>query len=224
MPLKVGLGWNEVLETEIERPYFKLLTEEVATQRKSGAVIYPGENDVFKAFELTPFDSVKVVIIGQDPYHGAQQAHGLSFSVPKNVQIPPSLRNIFKELCTDVGCKFPPHGNLTQWATNGVLLLNAYLTVIEGRPLSHAELGWQKFTDYAIKTLNEKRNKLVFLLWGKFAENKAMLIDQQKHLVLTAAHPSPLSAHKGFLGCKHFSKANDYLAAHGISPIDWQIT
>jgi uracil-DNA glycosylase len=192
------------------------------TEKQLGKTIYPAGKFIFNAFDATPFQNVKVVILGQDPYHGPGQAHGLSFSVPAGVALPPSLLNIFKELQSDVGLSMPSQGDLTRWAQRGVFLLNASLTVRQGEPMSHAQIGWATFTDTVISLLSEKREKLVFMLWGKFAKEKSVLIDEKKHLVLKAAHPSPLSAHQGFLGCRHFSEANQYLVKNGIDPIDWQ--
>jgi uracil-DNA glycosylase len=178
---------------------------------------------IFNAFNLTPFEQVKVVIIGQDPYHGFGQANGFSFSVPKGVKTPPSLQNIYKEIEQDLGYITPPHGNLETWAKQGVLLLNAVLTVNAGEPASHKAAGWENFTNAVIYHLSEKRNNLVFLLWGRFAQEKELLIDNSKHLILKAAHPSPFSAYQGFMGCKHFSKTNTYLQQHKIAPIDWSL-
>ncbi|MFM8806947.1 MAG: uracil-DNA glycosylase, partial [Sphingomonadales bacterium] len=186
-------------------------------------IIFPAGKHIFNAFDHTPFQHVKVVILGQDPYHGPGQAHGLSFSVPAGVVPPPSLTNIFKELQRDIGLAIPSHGDLSGWARQGVFLLNASLTVRQGEPMSHAQIGWARFTDKVISTLSEKREKLVFILWGKFAKEKNTLIDATKHLILTAAHPSPLSAHQGFMGCGHFSATNQYLVKNGIDPIDWQL-
>jgi uracil-DNA glycosylase len=185
--------------------------------------IYPAGNNIFKAFEKTPFQQVKLVILGQDPYHGAGQAHGLSFSVQDGVAIPRSLKNIFKELQTDIGISVPTSGNLTAWAEKGVLLLNASLTVRANEPASHAQIGWLQFTDAVISAISATKKDVVFLLWGKFAQEKQLLIDGRKHFVLKAAHPSPFSADKGFFGCKHFSKANEFLMQKGYDPIDWKL-
>jgi uracil-DNA glycosylase len=202
------LGLNQFLEQESEHQ----------------TIVYPKPSDVFNAFKFTPFNEVKVVILGQDPYHGANQAHGLSFSVQKGVAIPPSLKNIYKELQADIpGFKIPAHGDLSSWAKQGVLLLNATLTVRAGEPGSHQKMGWEQFTDQAIRALSEQREGLVFMLWGRYAQAKASLINPTKHVVLTAAHPSPFSAYNGFFGCSHFSKANAYLVKKGEKPIVWQI-
>lgn len=193
-------------------------------EKKADKVIYPPNLLIFNALNTTPLDQVKVVILGQDPYHGPNQAHGLSFSVQKGVALPPSLRNIFHELHSDLGVPIPKHGNLTHWAEQGVLLLNAVLTVEAGQPTSHQKRGWEEFTDHVIDVINEQRENVVFILWGAYAQRKGQRIDQNKHLVLKAAHPSPLSANRGgFFGCKVFSKANNYLKQHGIEPIDWQL-
>ncbi|MEB5929960.1 uracil-DNA glycosylase [Acinetobacter schindleri] len=193
-------------------------------EKQADKVIYPPNHLIFNALNTTPLDQVKVVILGQDPYHGPNQAHGLSFSVQKGVALPPSLRNIFHELHSDLGVPIPKHGNLTHWAEQGVLLLNAVLTVEAGQPTSHQKRGWEEFTDHVIDVINEQRENVVFILWGAYAQRKGQRIDQNKHLVLKAAHPSPLSANRGgFFGCKVFSKANNYLKQHGIEPIDWQL-
>lgn len=222
-PLAPPLSWKEALSGEREKPYFKQLLAQIEQERKAGKKIYPPNNDVFNALSLTPFDQVKVVIVGQDPYHGPGQAHGLCFSVRKGVPFPPSLVNIFKEISSDLGLPTPPHGCLESWARQGVLLLNTVLTVEEAKPQSHAGRGWEQFTDRVIRELNQRRTSLVFLLWGAPAQKKCADIDTTTHLVLKAPHPSPLSAHRGFLGCKHFSKANEYLTAHGMTPIDWRV-
>lgn len=214
--------WDNVLEKEFEKDYFKNIIDKVEREYATHK-IYPAENKIFSAFKLTSFNDVKVVIIGQDPYHGEGQAHGLCFSVMPGVQTPPSLVNIFKEIADDIGGYVPDNGYLVPWAKQGVLLLNTVLTVREGQPNSHRSLGWEEFTDAVIKSLNEKENRIVFLLWGNNAKQKASLIDQNKHSVLTASHPSPLSAYNGFFGCKHFSKTNEILKASGQKSIDWQI-
>jgi uracil-DNA glycosylase len=183
--------------------------------------VYPTEENIFAALNLCPLGKVKVVILGQDPYHGPDQAHGLAFSVPDDIAIPPSLQNIYKEIATDIGIPIPLSGNLTKWAEQGVLLLNSTLTVAAGKPLSHAKYGWEQFTDAVITLVSEKHDNVVFLLWGSFAVSKRPLIDEGKHLVLTAPHPSPLSAYRGFFGCRHFSQCNDYLLAHHKQPIRW---
>ncbi len=192
-------------------------------ERNAGKVIYPPAKQWFAAFDVTPFEKVKVVVLGQDPYHGPQQAHGLCFSVLPGVPVPPSLQNIFKELQTDLGLPLPAHGCLQHWAEQGVLLLNATLTVEKARAGSHQRKGWEQFTDRAVQALNEQREGLVFLLWGSYAQKKGAIIDRSRHLVLTAPHPSPLSAHRGFFGCRHFSQANHYLQSRGQTPIDWSL-
>ena len=223
MNVKIEETWKEVLKDEFKKPYFEQITEHLKTEKEQGKVIYPPGSLIFHAFEATPFDKVKVVILGQDPYHGPRQAHGLSFSVQKGVPPPPSLINIFKELHEDVGMPVPKHGNLEHWAKQGVLLLNASLTVRAGEPMSHAKLGWHYFTDAAITKISEEKEGVVFLLWGKFAQEKRALINLKKHLILTSAHPSPLSAKNGFFGNQHFSKANAYLMKQGMDPIDWSL-
>jgi len=221
MDVKIEPSWKEVLQPAFQRPSFQNLVLHLKTERASGAVIFPPGSLLFNAFEKTPFEKVKVVILGQDPYHGQGQAMGLSFSVPKGVALPPSLQNIFKELHRDIGLSIPRHGDLTRWATQGVLLLNAALSVRANEPNSHARIGWHEFTDTVIETLSHQREHLVFMLWGRFAQDKSMLIDETKHKVLKAAHPSPFSVEKGFFGCRHFSKANEYLMQNGIDPVDW---
>jgi len=217
-------GWLAVLDYEFEKDYMKNLKSFLEQEKENGATVYPKGSDIFNALNTTPFDRVKVVILGQDPYHGAGQAHGLSFSVQRGVTVPPSLKNIYKELESDIeGFKAPNHGNLTHWAEQGVLLLNATLTVRASEAGSHQNRGWEIFTDEIIKALSEKRKHLVFLLWGKYAQAKSTLIDQQKHYVLTSAHPSPFSAHTGFLGSKHFSKTNQLLVQNNLTPIDWNL-
>lgn len=216
-------SWKEVLEDEFKKPYFKQVADHLKTEKAQGKTIYPPGSLIFHAFEATPFEGVKVVILGQDPYHGPKQAHGLSFSVQKGVPPPPSLINIFKELHEDVGIPIPQHGHLEKWARQGVLLLNASLTVRAQEPMSHSKIGWHHFTDAAIKKVSELRDHVVFLLWGKFAQEKKLLIDEKKHLILKSAHPSPLSAKNGFFGNRHFSKANTWLMKHGMDPIDWAL-
>jgi uracil-DNA glycosylase len=216
-------SWKEVLHKEFSQPHFEQAVLHIKTEKSQGKTIYPPGSFIFNAFNTTPFDKVKVVLLGQDPYHGAGQAHGLCFSVQNGVPTPPSLKNIFKELHQDIGFRIPNHGNLTPWALQGVFMLNASLTVRAGEPMSHAKIGWAPFTDAAIKTISDKKQNVVFLLWGKFAQEKRTLIDDTKHLILRTVHPSPLSAHAGFFGCKHFSKTNEYLATHGIDPIDWSL-
>ncbi|RZL34137.1 MAG: uracil-DNA glycosylase, partial [Pedobacter sp.] len=214
-----------VLEEEFEKDYMKNLKTFLLEEKEKGFHVYPKGADIFNALNITPFNKVKVVILGQDPYHGINQAHGLSFSVQKGIATPPSLKNIYKELETDIeGFKTPQHGNLLHWAEQGVLLLNATLTVRASEAGSHQNRGWEIFTDEIIKSLSEKREHIVFLLWGKYAQQKAALIDQKKHYVLTAAHPSPFSAYNGFFGSKHFSKANQLLVQNNLTPIDWKIS
>ena len=218
------ISWKEALAGEREAAYFKEITDFVERERRNGKAIYPQNSEVFNALALTPFDKVKVVILGQDPYHGPNQAHGLCFSVRPGVPLPPSLQNIFKELKNDLGCSVPTSGSLEKWATQGVLLLNTTLTVESGQPMSHANLGWERFTDRIIKELNDRRDGIVFMLWGSHAQKKGAAIDPTRHLILKAPHPSPLSAHRGFLGCRHFSKANEYLIARGLAPIIWGLS
>ena len=223
MDVKIEESWKEVLKQEFSKPYFQQIAHHIKTEKSQNKILYPSGSNIFNAFNSTPFDKVKVVILGQDPYHGAGQAHGLCFSVQQGVQPPPSLVNIFKELQDDTGVSIPAHGNLSHWAQQGVYLLNASLTVRAGEPMSHAKIGWAVFTDTVIRTISELKDHVVFLLWGKFAQEKASLIDESKHLVLRSAHPSPLSAFAGFFGCRHFSKANEYLMRNGIDPIDWSL-
>lgn len=215
--------WEEVLKQEKQEPYFKELLAFVEKERASGKKIYPPNAEVFNALTLTAFTDVKVVILGQDPYHGPSQAHGLCFSVKPPTPPPPSLNNIFLELKKDLGIERPSHGNLESWAKQGVLLLNAILTVEDGKPGSHANRGWERFTSSIIQHLNKEREHLVFLLWGAYAQKKAECVDRTKHLVLMAPHPSPLSAHRGFLGCGHFSKTNAYLIQKALPPIEWTL-
>ncbi|MFC3116586.1 uracil-DNA glycosylase [Cellvibrio fontiphilus] len=216
-------SWLVPLGQEFEQPYMQALKAFLLAEKQQGKVIYPESKNIFNAFNSTPLDAVKVVILGQDPYHGPQQAHGLCFSVQPGVQVPPSLQNMFKELQRDIGFKHPGHGCLQAWANQGVLLLNATLTVQQAAAGSHQGRGWEQFTDRAIQIVNEQCSGVVFLLWGGYAQKKAAFIDQQKHLVLKAPHPSPLSAHRGFIGCGHFSLANSYLVSQGKTPIDWQL-
>ena len=223
MDVKIEPGWKAVLQKEFSKSYFQQAVTFIKVEKSQGKIIYPPGGLIFNAFDKTPFDKVKVVILGQDPYHGIGQAHGLSFSVPDGVNPPPSLINIFKELHTDIGMPIPKTGNLTRWATQGVLLLNAVLTVRANEPASHARIGWTDFTNAVISTISDQLEGVVFLLWGKYAQEKQPLIDETKHHVLKAAHPSPLSAHNGFFGCKHFSKTNDYLAREGKEAIDWHL-
>ena len=220
MDVRIEESWKQRLAAEFEKDYFVKLTEFVRSEYMR-TTIYPPAKLIFNAFDHCPFDKVKVVIIGQDPYHGPGQAHGLCFSVNEGVPNPPSLQNIFKEILSDLGKPLPPNGDLTRWANQGVLLLNATLTVQAHQAGSHQRKGWETFTDAAIRVLAEKREHIVFILWGAYAQKKGAFIDRSKHLVLTSAHPSPLSAYNGFFGNKHFSRANDYLVAHGNSAIDW---
>lgn len=221
--VQIDASWKKALEKEFAQPYFAAIKQFLMKERQEGQVIFPPGKLIFNAFDTTPFDEVKVVILGQDPYHGPGQAHGLSFSVPKGVDVPPSLRNIYKEIQTDLGHPVPSHGNLEQWAAQGVLLLNAILTVRAHQAASHHGAGWERFTDAAIQRLNRDREGLVFMLWGGYAKKKGEMIDRGRHLVLTAPHPSPLSAHSGWFGCKHFSQANAYLESKGKEAIDWRI-
>lgn len=217
------LSWNDFIDNEKDKPYFSQLTEYIAARKTKGVTIYPQANDVFNAFKLTPLDKVKVVILGQDPYHGENQAHGLAFSVNHGVPVPPSLANIYKALAIDYPDYVKPsHGNLSKWAEQGVMLLNAVLTVEAGDANSHAGKGWETFTDNALMQLNQQSSPVIFLLWGSYAQKKVKLIDKTKHHVLTAPHPSPLSAYRGFFECGHFRKVNELLAQQGKLVIDWQ--
>ena len=220
MNVRIDESWREVLQTEFDKPYFEMLTDFVRHAYRT-TQCFPPSGQIFRAFDLCPFDKVRVVIIGQDPYHDVNQAHGLCFSVQDGVKIPPSLDNIYKELNRDLGKPIPTSGNLTHWAEQGVLLLNATLTVEAHKAGSHQGKGWEELTDAAIMALNEKREKIVFMLWGSYAQRKGKYIDRRKHLVLEAVHPSPLSAYRGFIGCGHFSQANNYLLQQGLSPIAW---
>lgn len=220
MDVKIADSWKEALIDEFNKEYFKNLTEFVKNRYKE-TIVFPPPKKIFEAFNLCPFENVKVVILGQDPYHGRNQAHGLSFSVQDGVKKPPSLQNIYKELNADLGIPPKESGNLTHWAEQGVFLLNAVLTVEASKPASHQKMGWETFTDAVIKTISDKKEHVVFILWGAFAQNKAILIDQSKHLVIKSAHPSPFSADKGFFGSKPFSKTNMYLEKHGLTPIEW---
>ena len=220
---KIEESWKEALAEEFITESFFQLREFLKQEKSHKRTIYPPGNQIFAAFEATPFHKVKVVILGQDPYHGQGQAHGLCFSVPNGSNPPPSLINIYKELRADLGISIPEHGNLLQWAKQGVLLLNATLTVRANEAGSHQKKGWENFTDSAIKMLSIKRENLVFLLWGRYAQAKENLIDSSKHLVLKAAHPSPLSAYNGFFGCRHFSKTNQFLESCGVEPVNWQL-
>lgn len=216
-------SWKAVLQEEFRAEYF-LSLKHFLLKEKEVYRIYPPGSQIFNVFNLTPFQQVRVVILGQDPYHGAGQAHGLCFSVPRGTPRPPSLLNIFREMEADIAIPSPPHGDLTGWAQQGVLLLNAILTVRENQAGSHHNQGWERFTDRAIRELSEKSERLVFVLWGNYAMAKRALIDGSKHLILTAAHPSPFSAHKGFFGCRHFSKINDFLNRNGRGEIDWRLS
>ena len=216
----VDISWKPFLEGEFQKDYMKKIKAFLVDCSKNNRVIYPHPKDIFKSLELTSFDNVKVVILGQDPYHGPNQAHGLAFSVQKNVPNPPSLKNIFKEISEDLKTEMRSHGDLTNWAHQGVLLLNTCLSVFPGSPGSHSDLGWQEFTDAVIRAVDTK-DRIVFFLWGSYARKKKELLSNNKNLILEAPHPSPLSAHRGFFGCKHFSKANNFLRKHEINDIDW---
>lgn len=219
--IRLEPGWKARLEDEFDKPYMAELRSFLLERKRAGAVVYPPGGLIFNALDSTPFERVKVVILGQDPYHGPGQAHGLCFSVRDGVPPPPSLLNIYRELEDDLGCRPPAGGNLQAWAEQGVLLLNAVLTVERGRAGSHQGKGWERFTDRVVAELDRGREGLVFLLWGSYAIRKGAMIDRDRHLVLTAPHPSPLSAHRGFFGCRHFSRANDWLAARGAEPVRW---
>jgi uracil-DNA glycosylase len=221
--VNIDPSWKEALATEFAQPYFADIRQFILNEKQKGKRVYPPGSQIFNAFNLTPFDKVKVVILGQDPYHGVGQAHGLSFSVPPGIAQPPSLVNIFKELKSDLNIDAPPHGNLESWAKQGVLLLNAVLTVNEAEAASHKNAGWEKYTDAVIKTISDRKEHVVFILWGRFAQNKEALINATKHCIIKSAHPSPLSAYAGFFGSKPFSKTNEYLRANGIKEIDWKI-
>jgi len=219
--VKIESSWKKVLTPLFEKPYFTQITNHLKTEKELNRTIYPKGSLIFNAFNQTPFNEVKVVILGQDPYHQPGQAMGLSFSVPDGIKIPPSLLNIYKELNKDIGMPIPTTGNLTKWAAQGVLLLNSVLTVRANEPASHSKIGWTDFTNDIIKIISAQQNNVVFLLWGNFAHQKQLLIDTTKHKILKAAHPSPLSAHNGFFGTKPFSSANQYLSLHHKNPIDW---
>lgn len=221
---KIDPSWKEVLSDEFSAPYMGKLREFLISEADAGKIIYPAENDIFAALNLTPFDKVKVVIIGQDPYHGPGQAHGLSFSVPKGVKIPPSLVNIYKELKDDLDITPPTHGYLEDWACQGVLLLNNVLTVEDGKAGSHHNHGWEQFTDKIIEVLNQKKENLVFILWGSPAQKKAKSVNESKHFIIKSVHPSPLSSYRGFFGSKPFSKTNAFLKSKGIKEINWKIS
>ena len=223
MQVNIEESWKKELQGEFSKPYFKDLVNLLKTEKSSNKIIFPPGPLIFNAFEQTPFDKVKVVLIGQDPYHNYGQANGLSFSVSGQTQVPPSLKNIFKELHSDIGMPVPNTGDLSRWAAQGVLLLNASLTVRKNEPASHSNIGWHNFTDMVIKKISEQKEGIIFLLWGKYARQKQLLIDKNKHFILTAAHPSPLSAYTGFFGCKHFSKTNELLVQQQKPPIDWTL-
>ena len=224
MAIDLEPSWLKVLHGEFEKDYMVKLKEFLKQEKDAGHKIYPKGTDIFNAFKQTPFDDLKVVILGQDPYHGANQAHGLSFSVQKGITPPPSLKNIYKELATDIpGFKIPTHGDLTEWAEQGVLLLNATLTVRDSSPASHQKKGWEEFTDQVIKTISDQKEGVVFILWGAYAQAKAELIDKSKHFIIKSPHPSPFSADRGFFGSKPFSKTNEILVNEGKKPIDWQV-
>jgi uracil-DNA glycosylase len=219
--VKLESSWLQYLGTEFDKPYMKSLKDFLKQEKEKGKIIYPKGDDIFRALNTTPFDKVRVVILGQDPYHGEGQAHGLSFSVPDGVRTPPSLLNIYKEISNEYGTSIPKSGNLIRWAEQGVLLLNATLTVEQGLAGSHQNKGWEIFTDAIISALNNHRQNIVFMLWGSYAQKKADFVDKDRHYVLKSVHPSPLSAHRGFLGCGHFKAANTYLEKNHIHPISW---
>jgi uracil-DNA glycosylase len=223
MEINMEESWKNALSDIFDKPYFSQIVNHLKAEKALKTTLYPSGGLIFNAFNLTPYDKVKVIILGQDPYHNPQQAMGLSFSVPDGIKPPPSLANIFKELNKDIGMAIPCSGNLTAWAKQGVLLLNAVLTVRANEPASHAKIGWTKFTDDVIQTLSLHKTGLVFILWGNFAQEKIKLIDNSKHKILKSAHPSPLSAYNGFFGCKHFSATNEYLVKNNIDPINWTI-
>lgn len=223
MDVKIEESWKNILKEEFDKPYFLQITTFLKAEKTAGKIIYPPGPLIFNAFNKTPFSKVKVVLLGQDPYHNKGQAHGLSFSVPDGIPKPPSLVNIFKELESDLGISPSKSGNLEKWAEQGVMLLNASLTVRQNEPASHSKIGWLQFTDTVISKISKQKNGIVFLLWGKFAQDKQTLIDETKHHVLKAAHPSPFSADKGFFGCRHFSKTNELLTLQNKRPIDWKL-
>jgi len=222
--IQIEDSWYEVLQGEFDKPYFSAIKQHLVQEKKDGHEVYPPGSLIFNAFNCTPFDAVKVVILGQDPYHGVGQAHGLSFSVPDGVKPPPSLKNIYKEIDAELGLGIPSSGNLTSWAKQGVFLLNAMLTVRASSAGSHSKIGWQEFTNAVISKLSQEKEGLIFLLWGKFAQGKLELIDEFKHYVLVSPHPSPFSAHTGFLGNDHFISANQFLKEQGLRPIDWSVS
>ena len=223
MEVKIAPSWKARLQQEFEQPYFSAIVNKIRSDIQQGMTIYPKGSDMFRAFELCSFENTKVVLLGQDPYHGPGQAHGLCFSVQDGVKVPPSLVNIYKELHNDTGFIIPQHGNLSRWAEQGVLMLNTSLTVQAHQANSHSKIGWQIFTDAVIRKVSDEKEHIVFVLWGGNARSKVGLIDASKHLILQSAHPSPLSAHNGFWGNHHFSRINEYLVAHGSEPIDWQV-
>lgn len=223
LDVKIEESWKAILKQEFSKSYFQQIAAHLKTEKATKTVIYPTGSLIFNAFYQTPFHKVKVVILGQDPYHGIGQAMGLCFSVPDGIALPPSLQNIFKELHSDIGMSIPNTGNLIPWAKQGVFLLNAVLTVRANEAASHSKIGWTNFTDEVIKKISDERKNIVFLLWGKFAQEKQVLIDETKHTILKAAHPSPLSAYNGFFGCKHFSRTNEILVKNGIVPINWSL-
>lgn len=223
MEMRLEKSWNKHLGDEFKKPYMEKLLAFLEEEKNAGKTVYPSEEHIFEAFRLTPLDKVKVVILGQDPYHGEGQAHGLCFSVNKNIKVPPSLVNIFKELKDDLNIEIPKHGNLESWAKQGVLLLNTVLTVEDGKAGSHHKKGWEKFTDKVIEVLNNEKEHLVFILWGSPAHKKALHVDEKKHFILRSVHPSPLSVYRGFIGSKPFSQANAYLKKHHLPEIDWSI-
>ncbi len=220
---KLETSWQIALSKELEKPYITDLQNFLDKEQTEGQVIFPPKDLIFNAFQHTPYDKVKVVIVGQDPYHGPNQAHGLSFSVQKGIKLPPSLQNIFKEVSANAGSFKPPHGCLISWADQGVLLLNSILTVRQRQPASHQGKGWEQFTNSVLKKLNERKNPLVFMLWGKYAQQKGVFLDGRKHLILKSPHPSPFSAYTGFFGCRHFSKANEFLEKSHQEAIDWRL-
>lgn len=223
MNVKIEPSWSEALAPEFEKPYFEGIVNFLKEEKAAGKIIYPAGSNIFNAFSLTPFDKVKAVLLGQDPYHGAGQAHGLCFSVQKGIPPPPSLVNMYKELKADLDIDAPAHGFLEAWAKQGLLMLNASLTVEAGKPNSHSKIGWEQFTDAVIKTVSEKKTGIVFILWGRFAQQKEVLIDKSKHFILKAAHPSPFSAYNGFFGSRPFSQTNSLLEQQGLPGIDWRL-
>ena len=221
--VQIEAQWKTALKDEFEKDYIQKLREFLIGEKQKGKILYPASSHIFAAFNSTPFDRVRIVILGQDPYHGINQAHGLCFSVPPGVAIPPSLVNIYKELKDDLNITAPSHGNLQKWADQGVLLLNSVLTVEKDKAASHQNKGWEQFTDRAIRELNDHRENLVFILWGSYAQKKGKIIDRSKHCVLESVHPSPLSSYRGFFGSRPFSKANAYLQSKGLHPVDWNL-